>query len=193
MAKASSSISKREQRQQQLSSRNERRRILWFGGLVVFSGLLIFFVLQGVQNYFIREAIGQFVPSLGREHITADQAHLPYNSDPPTSGPHAEAVKSGFYESPIPDENIVHNLEHGHVVISYDCDQFADCDTLKANLRRLLNNYNREQVVAVPRENQNAPIAIAAWQRLELLDEYDEQHLATFIETWRGRAPENVP
>ncbi|MCL4294362.1 MAG: DUF3105 domain-containing protein [Anaerolineae bacterium] len=193
MAKASTSINKRAQRQQQAVSRNKQRRILWLGGLVVFSGLLIFFVLQGVQNYFIREAIGQFVPSLGREHITADQAHLPYNSDPPTSGPHAEAVKSGFYESPIPDENIVHNLEHGHVVISYDCDRLVDCDTVKANLRRLINQYNREQVVAVPRKNQVAPITLTAWQRLDLLDEYDEHRLTRFIEAWRGRAPENVP
>lgn len=114
-------------------------------------------------------------------------------TDPPTSGPHAEPVSSGFYDTPIADENIVHNLEHGHVAISYDCDQLEDCETVKTNLRRIINRYNSRQVVAVPRQNRDAPIALTAWQRIDLLDEYDEERITAFIEAWRGRAPENVP
>ena len=87
----------------------------------------------------------------------------------------------------------MHNLEHGHVAISYDCDKLEDCETVKANLRNLLNRYNNQQVIAVPRPNRDAAIALTAWQRIDLLDEYDEQRVTAFIEAWRGRAPENVP
>ena len=56
-----------------------------------------------------------------------------------------------------------------------------------------MNQYNRRQIIAVPRQNRDAPIALTAWQRIELLDEYDETRIAAFIEAWRGHAPENVP
>jgi hypothetical protein len=68
-----------------------------------------------------------------------------------------------------------------------------DCETVKANLRNLLNRYNNQQVIAVPRPNRDAAIALTAWQRIDLLDEYDEQRVTAFIEAWRGRAPENAP
>ena len=80
------------------------------------------------------------------------------------------------------------------MVIAYDCDQLKDCERVKADLRRLVvDKYNGQQVLAIPRKNRDAPIALTAWQRIELLEEYDEQGLTAFIEAWRGRAPENVP
>lgn len=58
----------------------------------------------------------------GREHITVGASHLPYNSNPPTSGPHYDnAAPWGIYDHELPDEQLIHNLEHGGVWISYDC------------------------------------------------------------------------
>ena len=191
---AKTSVKKREQRQQQSLSKNKQRQRLWIIGLIILPGVLLFLVIQGVQSYLARQSIGKAVPSLGRDHIAVSETHVPYNSDPPTSGPHAQAAPAGFYELPFPDENIVHNLEHGHVVIAYDCDQLKDCEMVKAELRRLVvNKYNSQQVMAIPRKNRDAPITLTAWQRIELLEAYDEQRLTAFIEAWRGRAPENVP
>jgi hypothetical protein len=48
-------------------------------------------------------------------------------------------------------------------------------------------------IIAVPGQNQDAPIALTAWQHIELLNEYDEPRITAFIDVWRGRAPENVP
>ena len=46
-----------------------------------------------------------------------------YNSNPPTSGPHYEIwTQAGVYDAPKDDRNLVHSLEHGYVIISYNCD-----------------------------------------------------------------------
>ena len=46
-----------------------------------------------------------------------------YNSNPPTSGKHYEDwIRSGVYSEPKEDRNLVHSLEHGYVIISYNCD-----------------------------------------------------------------------
>ncbi len=193
MAKRSASTSKRKQLQEQRQARKKKQRVrqIIIGVILLIS--IIAAAGWGIQGYIARQAIGEAVPTLGREHISPGASHVPYVSDPPTSGPHASAARSGFYDTPIPDENIVHNLEHGHVAISYDCEQLEDCELVKANLRNIVNRYNSRQVIAIPRQNRDAPIALTAWQRIDLLDEYDEQRITTFIEAWRGRAPENVP
>jgi len=61
------------------------------------------------------------------QHIDEGAAHDPYNSDPPTSGPHyATPADAGFYPSALQTEQVVHNLEHGQVVIWYATDLEAE-------------------------------------------------------------------
>jgi len=190
---AKSKASKRKERQDKLQTEKKQQRMLWIVIGLTVAGAVIFFVAQSIRGSLTRQDIGEFVPSQGRDHIALGDAHIPYNSDPPTSGPHADPAEKGFYDTPIPDENIIHNLEHGFVVISYDCNQLDDCDSVKAKIRNLLNQYESFQLVAVARENRDAPIALTAWQRIELLNSYDEEQIKAFIEAWRGRAPENAP
>lgn len=190
---AKSKASKRKERQEKLQAEKRQQRMLWIVIGLTVAGAVIFFVAQSIRGSLTRQDIGEFVPTQGRDHIALGDAHIPYNSDPPTSGPHADPVENGFYDTPIPDENIIHNLEHGFVVISYDCNQLEDCETVKANIRNVLDQYESFQLVAVARENRDAPIALTAWQRIDLLDNYDEERITAFIEAWRGRAPENVP
>lgn len=192
MAKARAA--NRTQRQGKRSSRRRNQRFLWLGAGILVLAASLWFMGQNVQNYLTRQQIGTFVPSLGREHIVVGEPHVPYNSDPPTSGPHAQAAPAGFYDRAIPDENIIHNLEHGYVAISYDCDQLPDCNTVKSELRHLVEGtYKKQQVIALPRTNHDAPIALTAWQRIELLDSYDEAQVSAFVDAWRGHAPENEP
>ncbi len=193
MAKKSASVGKRQQRQKQRLARHRRQRLKWIGAGILLLATLLVLLGWNIQQTRYRQAIGEFIPSLGRDHISLGDPHTPYNSDPPTSGPHAAAANNGFYESSIPDENIIHNLERGYVAISYDCDQLEDCQSVRANLRRIINNYSSRQVIAVPRQNRDALVALTAWQRIDLLEEYDEQRITAFIEAWRGRAPKNVP
>ncbi len=60
------------------------------------------------------------------QHIKEGSPHAPYNSNPPTSGPHYEIpADPAFYRDPVEPERVVHNLEHGMIVIWYrpDLDQ----------------------------------------------------------------------
>ena len=68
-----------------------------------------------------------YVKGIGIEHqIMPTRRHISegttveYNTVPPTSGDHyARWAECGFEEFELVDERIVHNLEHGNIVISY--------------------------------------------------------------------------
>ena len=69
---------------------------------------------------------GQTIPDLGRDHVPEGEI-VEYNSNPPTSGPHYEEwEKPGIYDRPLIDEKLVHSLEHGYIVISYNCSTMND-------------------------------------------------------------------
>lgn len=65
---------------------------------------------------------GQSLPDQGREHVP-DSTKVEYNSNPPTSGSHSEQwEKPGIYTQVLNDKKLVHSLEHGYIIISYNCD-----------------------------------------------------------------------
>lgn len=87
---------------------------------------LISLLLVGALFWFIKKETapkpGQSIPALGRDHI-ADTSPFTYNSNPPTSGSHSEQwEKPGIYTQPLNDRKLVHSLEHGYIIISYNCD-----------------------------------------------------------------------
>jgi hypothetical protein len=171
----------------------QRSQWIWIGTAVI--GILL---LIGVVAWSIQKANqpvpGESMPIQGQQHIVPGQSHPPYNSDPPTSGWHYdEPAKAGFYETSLPDEQLVHNLEHGHVIISYDCNKLADCEDVKAELRRLVDRFQHWKIVAVARENADAAIALTAWGRIDKIDGYDEDRVVAFVKRWRNRGPENTP
>jgi hypothetical protein len=128
------------------------------------------------------------------QHVEPGQAHPDYNSDPPTSGWHlATAIPAGFYDAPQVDEALVHNLEHGHIVIAYDCGKLADCDEVKARLRAIVDRYDGWKVTVVPRQNKDTPLALTAWGRIDRLDDYDEARITAFIDAYRDQGPEKTP
>ncbi len=57
----------------------------------------------------------------GRGHVT-DIFGIEYSSNPPTSGKHFPMwAKRGMYDRLISDGYLIHSLEHGYVIVSYDC------------------------------------------------------------------------
>ncbi|MBI2007311.1 MAG: DUF3105 domain-containing protein [Candidatus Blackburnbacteria bacterium] len=77
---------------------------------------------------------GQTVSSMGENHVT-DISGVRYNSNPPTSGPHFPIwAKKGVYDRAISDGHLLHSLEHGYVVVSYNCDE-----SKKQNVKSKMN------------------------------------------------------
>lgn len=129
-------------------------------------------------------------PDQGRDHVAPGQPHPPYNSNPPTSGWHyPQAASWGFYATELPDELVVHNLEHGGIWISY---RDADARELVDRLAALARRY-RSKVIVTHRPANPAPLAVVAWGRLMLLDRYDEAAITEFIRRFRNTGPEFVP
>jgi hypothetical protein len=136
---------------------------------------------------------GEYFPPQSRDHIQVGAPHPAYNSDPPTGGWHYDTPwNPGFYETPAADEYLVHNLEHGYIVISYDCSKLSDCGGTKTQIRQLLQRYNDWKIVAVPRENADAAIALTAWGWLEKLSGYDDAKMTAFINVHRDQGPEKT-
>jgi hypothetical protein len=127
-----------------------------------------------------------------RNHMP-DGALVEYSTNPPTSGDHwAAASQWGVYNQAPPDQRLVHNLEHGGVIISYDpgaLDQ-ATIDRIKDVTRSL----NRTQACAIstPRDNlpEGQPIALTAWGVLVTLDRFDAQAIREFYNEHRANGPE---
>jgi len=159
--------------------RRTRRRVTWAAaaavGIVVF---LAFYLWAGNRP-------GQFVKSLGNEHLlAADQKHVPYNSVPPTSGPHLPFIaRWGVHAEPIANELQVHNLEEGGVLVQYNCPQ--DCPDLVSKLRAIVLRYDT-QVILAPYPGMDSRIALTAWSRIEKLDQIDEKRIVRFIQAYRG-------
>jgi len=129
------------------------------------------------------------------------------HSNPPTYGDHhgfdpngtdvnpgITPRPTGVYTAEQPEEDLIHNLEHGHVWISYDPSLISSGDlaSLEALVRDGSPNANGGGVgvILTPRAANDHMIALASWARLLTLDDYDPETIRDFVETNRGHAPE---
>lgn len=165
----------------QAERRRRQRRTWYFRGF----GILALLVIGGFAYYALtREYPGRAVATLGNQHIASvDTPHTPYNTRPPTSGPHLPSVaRWGIHTQPIPDELQVHNLEDGGVLVQYNC---RDCDDLIAELKAIVSRYP-DKVILAPYPQMDTRIALTAWGRIDTFDTVDEPRIVRFIEAYRG-------
>lgn len=136
----------------------------------------------------------------GAQHIAAGVAGTGYTTRPATSGPHwfeadtpagvPAPARWGVYSDPLPDEVLVHNLEHGGIGIHYDCPN--GCEDLVNQLDDLLPR-NKAQFIMSPYSGMESQIAITSWRHHLFLDEFDEEQILDFIDAYQDRAPESIP
>jgi hypothetical protein len=133
---------------------------------------------------------GELLENQGAVHIEDGSTdHPPYNSNPPTSGWHWPAPADwGIYKVAFPDEKFVHNLEHGGIWISYKPSKVS-VETITL-LEDFAKRYRK--IIVAPRETNDSNIALAAWTRLQKLENYDEQTIIKFIEAHYDQGPEKV-
>lgn len=185
--KARKNRAKQEKRKRQ--ARSARLRLIAIVGAIAV--VLAVVVLIG---YRLLTRPGESVSSLGREHVRAS-VEVTYNSNPPTSGPHTGAsIGPGIYEEAPDDKPLVHSLEHGYVIISYNCEQSEmPCTELQESLEEVAREKRLWKLIVTPRENLDVPIALTAWTRIDKLEEFDRNRIERFIDAWRDRGPEDTP
>ena len=168
------------ERQARTRGRTSRRRRTILAIAVV--ALLV--VVVGYFAYRAQASLpGTQFRDQGNLHIASPESqHEPYNSDPPTSGPHLPYIAPwGVHTRPIPRELQVHNLEDGGVVVQYNC----TCPEVVDKLAAIVRKYPT-QVVLAPYPTMSSRLALTAWTRLETLDDVDEARIERFIRAYRG-------
>jgi hypothetical protein len=94
----------------------------------------------------------------GQDHVEALPEGFEYNSTPATTGPHNPvAAPFDFYDEPVDQLRLVHNQEHGGVVVHYGPD--APVDELREWWRDDPNG-----IVVTPHESlEGSQVAMTAW------------------------------
>ena len=197
----------REERRIRSRARSRRKRtLIGFAGLlfaIVFIAALV--VPQNVPSNNIQgiNTGGHIAldPDDGRDHIenNVDRGG-PYSVVPATSGPHwfgpntgagvPAPARWGRYTEVLPDEVLIHNLEHGGIGFHYDCED--GCPEIVKALDNLIPR-NPSMYIMSPYPGMPSKIAITAWRHHLYLDEVDEEQIRRFIEEYQNRAPESVP
>lgn len=132
---------------------------------------------------------GDKISDLGGGHVDQSVTVSDYNSNPPTSGQHWGTTAAwGVHDEPVPNEQQVHNLEHGGIVIQYDPSLPAD---QIEQLREVANQCSVKFLLA-PREGMDTKIGLAAWNRILKLDSVDRAAIDEFVNAWINKGPENI-
>jgi Protein of unknown function (DUF3105) len=203
----SSSQTKRERR---LAARSERQRLAQEGRrkarqrrrLIVAALVILGVGLLAAAVLFMGQAIskpapGRTVPDEGRNHVAQGEP-IEFRNNPPASGNHYPTwARSGVYAEPQHPGNWVHNLEHGYIVILYNCP--GDCPDLTQQLRQFYDSaprsqkYGYQKLVITPYADMDHRIAAVAWNRVDEMDELDLERLSSFYRTYLEKGPEDAP
>jgi Protein of unknown function (DUF3105) len=137
-----------------------------------------------------------------RNHVTDIHAKIHYSSNPPTSGSHYQVpADDGAYSTSPPVDQLVHNLEHGRIVIWFKP------SLPRAARASLLAFFNEDtyQMVLTPHPDMSYELAASAWGADPTPDgtgylmgckRYSPKvfdALRAFREEHRGKGPEPVP
>ena len=170
----------------------KRNRVLGIGltilGALAVVALVVTVIVINIQPKPDTSALLGNVQTFANLESTHVEGTVDYTMSPPAGGPHnAVWLNCGIYSEAVPNENAVHDLEHGAVWITYQPDlPDADVDKLKAVTP---STY----AVLSPFPGLDSPIAISAWgAQLKLTDPADPA-LQAFIDTYRLSADSPEP
>jgi hypothetical protein len=137
-----------------------------------------------------------------RNHEVDPNKKLHYRTNPPTDGKHYQQPESdGIYDKAPPDSHLVHNLEHGRIILWV---KPSLSQTDRKDIRALVDE-DSYQMVLVPRANMPFQVATSAWGRdpaplgtgfLMGCSRYDGKifdAIRAFRDTHRSNGPEPIP
>ncbi len=177
-------------------SKNFKKVLVWLVVLGGIGALVYFLIIVPITNrppdLGPPEILAKQIPVQGANHINFGSSHPPYSSNPPTSGWHyPDPANWGFYDKELPDEQFIHNLEHGGIWIAYR----PDLDpALIDSLEEAAKSFRR-RIVMAPRVANDEDIALVAWSWLDKFSasEFSEKRVVDFIREFIDQGPEKVP
>ena len=143
-------------------------------------------------------------PAQGRQHVAKVSKDFKYNTFPPTSGPHnATPAIYDFYSEPVEQARLVHNLEHGSIVVQYGSD--VPASTIEQIREWYLSDPNG--LVVAPLPELKDKVVLEAWTApdappgetpapgegiLATCPGFDSEAFDAFAETYGFRGPERA-
>ena len=195
-------LASREARKQKAAVAQRRARLTRVILLNVLAVILAAFTVAAFTTSFFGLAtpsIGRTVATLPADHV-AEGTPVEYNSRPPTSGPHYAAwyPSYGVLNEMVDPRTWVHNLEHGAMVMLYNCPE--GCPDLVQQIRELHNTLPRSRnakagvprMLVMPYTDMDSRIAVVAWGWLLELDQFDAEQITRFYDSRIDRGPECV-
>ena len=127
-----------------------------------------------------------------RSHV-AEGVPVTYSSIPPTSGNHwPQWSRCGFFPLRIPDERLVHNLEHGNIVVSFNLTASE-----VGRLRKALEEIDLSADWGISRSYDRIPpgtVALAAWGVSDTMSGVIPERIRSFFASFAGEeGPERIP
>jgi hypothetical protein len=169
------------------AARDRRRRIgLIAGGLILvlaIGGIVTAFLVTADDSKDSTSASGaiagvQTFGKLSQNHVTTK---VKYPQTPPVGGDHNPVwLNCGIYSSPVPNENAVHDLEHGAVWITYQ-PTLPAADIAKLTALAKGQTY----LTMSPYPGLPAPVVASAWSTQLKLTGADDPRLPAFIKKYK--------
>jgi len=168
------------------------------------AGLVLGAVLIANGLGLFRTSAGVVMPGQPSGHVP-EGTPITYNSIPPTSGLHyaTQVAPWDSYQSRVDDPRVVHNLEHGGIVIAYKGIDETTIQRLEGFLGKgpfagasfPPSRYgNRVKLVIHPDERLNdGDIVLTAWERMDRLSGLDEARIRNFYVANLDQCCEKVP
>lgn len=193
LSQRTASSKRRRSKTERKKALPRRRTIPWaavIAGAVVL--VIAFFIVRELQL----GAPGERVIVSGVGVHPPEGQTIQYDSYPPVGGPHwPSPARWGLSTTQNPDERVVHNLEHGGIVIDHNAISGDDL----AKLNALFTTYPRDKFgevkLVIQPYDKIAPgtISLRAWGWRQILTGYDERAVRGFLDAHMNRGPEDVP
>ncbi|MGH2662236.1 MAG: DUF3105 domain-containing protein [Actinomycetota bacterium] len=159
-----------------------RRAARWGIAVAIIGGIGGVITYRVVQDARLTERAATAASRLGctplaeAEQPDAGAGHTPpfaegLNGVPATSGAHSSPLEPepAVYDEPIPEENAVHNLEHGYVVIYYRAEgDGALSEEIRSELEDLAEGETK--VLMAPYAGLANTLDLVAWRQLQTCD-----------------------
>jgi hypothetical protein len=139
----------------------------------------------------------------GQTHVDTC-SYIAYRTRPPSSGNHyPNWAAYSVYGQPVPEGFWVHDLEHGAIVISYNCGD-AGCAGDVAAAVQMVESYPsdpscdtaasgvRSRMLLTPDPHLDVPFAASAWGWTLRANCFDPDAFTAFAEAHYGKGPEPV-
>ncbi len=152
------------------------------------------------------QQLGYVQQDMGRSHNVASPQR--YLLCPPASGPHLNRVGQGPIEAIVygpndyaPPQGWIHNLEHGGLVVLYNCTEGVQTDACTDSgqqaFKQFLANFPNSPICGLPKgvvgpvmarfDQMKWPYAAIVWNRVLPLETFDQAQILEFFQQFGDR------